>query len=69
MEGLAKNHLAKGTESGLTSALVAGDFYMKNNHFPGLARPYEFVAGMLADANRVEVRRESRLYIGGILST
>ncbi|KAG1677762.1 hypothetical protein FOA52_001074 [Chlamydomonas sp. UWO 241] len=44
-EGLAKRHLAKGD---VTSALVTSEWYMRNDHFPGFARPYEFASELLA---------------------
>lgn len=40
-ESLAMGHLKRGDT---TSALVASEWYMRNNHFPGWARPYEFAA-------------------------
>jgi len=40
-EGLSLGHLAKGDE---TAAMVASEWYMRNNHFPGWGRPYEFAS-------------------------
>eukprot|EP00878_Enallax_costatus_P032447 GHUV01035657.1.p1 GENE.GHUV01035657.1~~GHUV01035657.1.p1 ORF type:complete len:287 (+),score=54.57 GHUV01035657.1:112-972(+) len=40
-EALSLGHLARGDE---TSAMVASEWYMRNNHFPGWGRPYEFAS-------------------------
>lgn len=42
-EGLSLGHLSRGD---VTSSLVAGEWYMKNQHFPGWGRPYEFCADL-----------------------
>jgi hypothetical protein len=42
-EALSLGHLARGDA---TSAMVAGEWYMRNGHFPGWARPYEFCADL-----------------------
>ena len=40
-EQLSLGHLGRGDT---TSAMVASEWYMRNNHFPGWGRPYEFAA-------------------------
>ncbi|GAX75565.1 hypothetical protein CEUSTIGMA_g3008.t1 [Chlamydomonas eustigma] len=40
-ESLSLGHMSRGDN---TSALVASEWYMRNNHFNGWARPYEFAA-------------------------
>ncbi|WIA18097.1 hypothetical protein OEZ85_009575 [Tetradesmus obliquus] len=40
-EALSLGHLARGDA---TSAMVASEWYMRNNHFPGWGRPYEFAS-------------------------
>jgi hypothetical protein len=40
-ESLSLGHLSRGDA---TSAMVASEWYMRNNHFPGWARPYEFAS-------------------------
>ncbi|KAI8464671.1 MAG: hypothetical protein J3K34DRAFT_525991 [Monoraphidium minutum] len=42
-EALSLGHLGRGDA---TSAMVAGEWYMRNGHFPGWARPYEFCADL-----------------------
>lgn len=44
-EALSQSHLARKDE---TSALVASEWYMRNNFFPGWARPYEYAAELMA---------------------
>eukprot|EP00775_Hariotina_reticulata_P005352 gene5352-5588_t len=48
-EGLSLGHLAKGDE---TAAMVASEWYMRNNHFPGWGRPYEFAAELFQKIGR-----------------
>lgn len=50
-ESLSKGHLQRGD---VTSALVASEWYMRNNHFPGWARPYEFAAELLTGLGKRE---------------
>jgi hypothetical protein len=40
-EALSLGHLSRGDE---TSAMVASEWYMRNQHFPGWGRPYEFAS-------------------------
>lgn len=40
------------------SALIASEWYMRNDFFPGWARPYEFAAQLLADQKRYEEARD-----------
>lgn len=40
-EALSLGHLSR---QDTTSALVAAEWYMRNAHFPGWGRPYEFAA-------------------------
>ena len=48
-ENLAKSHLKKGDT---VSALVASEWYMRNNHFPNWARPYEFASELLSSLGK-----------------
>lgn len=41
-----------------TSALVASEWYMRNNFFPGWARPYEYAAELLTQLDRHEEARD-----------
>lgn len=43
-EALALGHLSRGDQ---TSAMVASEWSMRNNHFPGWGRPYEFACELL----------------------
>lgn len=54
-ERLLASHLAKGDEM---SALITGEWYMRRNHFPGWARPYEHVAGVYSELKRSEEARD-----------
>lgn len=54
-EGLARGHLQRGDQ---TSALVASEWYMRNNHFPGWARPYEFASELFQQLKRGEEARD-----------
>lgn len=40
-EALSLGHLSRGDA---TSAMVASEWYMRNQHFPGWGRPYEFAS-------------------------
>jgi len=40
------------------SALIASEWYMRNEFFPGWARPYEFAAELLAGQKRDEEARD-----------
>ncbi|GFH27860.1 uncharacterized protein HaLaN_26244 [Haematococcus lacustris] len=42
----------------VTSALVASEWYMRNNFFPGWARPYEFAAELFTRLKREEEARD-----------
>lgn len=35
-----------------TSSLVTSEWYMRNDHFPGWARPYEFAAELLSGVGK-----------------
>lgn len=48
-ESLARGHLKKGDT---VSALVASEWYMRNNHFPNWARPYEFASELLSSIGK-----------------
>jgi len=54
-ERLALGHLARGDQ---TSALVASEWYMRNNYFPGWARPYEFASELFTQLKRGEEARD-----------
>lgn len=54
-ERLLASHLAKNDEM---SALITGEWYMRRNHFPGWARPYEHAAGVYARLGRGEEARD-----------
>lgn len=54
-EALASGHLSRKDE---TSALVATEYYNRNNHFPNWARPYEFAADVLMQLGRKEEGRD-----------
>lgn len=51
-EALALGHLARGDQ---TSAMVASEWSMRNNHFPGWGRPYEFAFELLQKVSAVGV--------------
>lgn len=55
-EGLAEGHLSRGDQ---TSALVACEWYMRNNHFPGWGKPYEFAAEIFQRLKRLEECRDT----------
>ncbi|GBF98503.1 hypothetical protein Rsub_11494 [Raphidocelis subcapitata] len=57
-EALSLGHLARGD---VTSALVAAEWYMRNNHFPGWGRPYEFAAELYKKTREEECRDVARL--------
>ncbi|GFH08268.1 uncharacterized protein HaLaN_03203, partial [Haematococcus lacustris] len=46
------------TADAITSALVASEWYMRNNFFPGWARPYEFAAELFTRLKREEEARD-----------
>lgn len=48
-EALSLGHLARGDE---TSAMVASEWYMRNQHFPGWGRPYEFASELFHKVRR-----------------
>lgn len=54
-ERLALAHLAKGDQM---SALITGEWYMRNSHFPGWGRPYEFNSQLMARVGRAEEARD-----------
>ncbi|GLC37181.1 hypothetical protein PLESTB_000988700 [Pleodorina starrii] len=54
-EGLAFGHLGRKDQ---TSAMVASEWYMRNNHFPGWARPYEFASELFGTLGRHEEARD-----------
>ena len=54
-ERLLASHLSKGDEM---SALITGEWYMRRNHFPGWARPYEHVARIYEKLGRAEEARD-----------
>jgi hypothetical protein len=54
-EALAAAHLAKGD---LMSALITGEWYMRQGRFPGWGRPFEFNVTMLKAAGRSEEARD-----------
>jgi len=54
-ERLLASHLRKSDEM---SALITGEWYMRRNHFPGWARPYEHVSKIYASLNRKEEARD-----------
>ena len=47
------------------SALVASEWYMRNNHFPGWAQPYEFASEILAQLKRKEEARDLARWVRG----
>jgi hypothetical protein len=49
-EALSLGHLARGDA---TSAMVASEWYMRNTHFPGWARPYEFASELFRKVGAV----------------
>ncbi|GLI66125.1 hypothetical protein VaNZ11_009855 [Volvox africanus] len=54
-EGLALAHLSR---SDPTSAMVAAEWYMRGNHFPGWGRPYEFASEVYGNLGRHEEARD-----------
>ncbi|KAG2424014.1 hypothetical protein HXX76_014839 [Chlamydomonas incerta] len=54
-EQLALGHLARGDK---TSAMVAAEWYMRNGHFVGWARPYEFASDLFMQLGRGEEGRD-----------
>jgi hypothetical protein len=50
-EALSLGHLARGDA---TSAMVASEWYMRNNHFPGWGRPYEFASELFQKVRDIE---------------
>jgi hypothetical protein len=54
-ETLALNHLEKGD---LMSAMITGEWYMRQGQFPEWGRPYEFNWQLLQKANRNEESRD-----------
>lgn len=55
-EQLVTNHLQK---EDVMSALITGEWYMRNNHFPRWGRPFEFNAHLYMRLNRLEEARDS----------
>lgn len=49
-EALSLGHLARGDA---TSAMVASEWYMRNQHFPGWGRPYEFASELFHKVRRL----------------
>ena len=41
------------------SALITGEWYMRNNHFPRWGRPFEFNAHLYKSVGRMEESRDS----------
>ena len=41
------------------SALITGEWYMRNNHFPRWGRPFEFNAHLYKSIGRLEESRDS----------
>ncbi|GIL56818.1 hypothetical protein Vafri_12127 [Volvox africanus] len=54
-EGLALGHLGRKDP---TSAMVAAEWYMRGNHFPGWGRPYEFASEVYSNLGRHEEARD-----------
>ncbi|PSC67647.1 Cyclin delta-3 isoform 1 [Micractinium conductrix] len=54
-ERLVQAHLDKGDQM---SALITGEWYMRNTFFPGWGRPYEFNSQLLARVGRGEEARD-----------
>ncbi|KAG2498379.1 hypothetical protein HYH03_003638 [Edaphochlamys debaryana] len=54
-ESLATAHLGRNDK---TSAMVASEWYMRNGHFPGWARPYEFASDLYMGLGRGEEGRD-----------
>ncbi len=50
-----------------TSALVASEWYMRNNFFPGWGRPYEFASELFTKLNRDEEARDMARCVGKYL--
>jgi len=48
-EALSLGHLSRGDA---TSAMVASEWYMRNQHFPGWGRPYEFASELFQKVRR-----------------
>eukprot|EP00879_Flechtneria_rotunda_P027676 GHRR01029657.1.p1 GENE.GHRR01029657.1~~GHRR01029657.1.p1 ORF type:complete len:344 (+),score=121.23 GHRR01029657.1:363-1394(+) len=59
-EALSLGHLSRGDQM---SAMVASEWYMRNNHFPGWARPYEFACELFQKiGSRGEEARDMARY-------
>lgn len=59
-EALSLGHLSRGDA---TSAMVASEWYMRNQHFPGWARPYEFASELFKKiGKREEEERDMARY-------
>lgn len=54
-ERLLASHLERRDEM---SALITGEWYMRRNHFPGWARPYEHVSRVYSSLGRTEEARD-----------
>lgn len=54
-ERLALAHLGK---EDTMSALITGEWYMRNSHFPGWGRPFEFNSQLMARVGRQEEARD-----------
>lgn len=54
-ESLAAGHLLRNDQ---TSAMVASEWYMRSNHFPGWGRPYEYAAELFGQLKRHEEARD-----------
>ncbi|KAL4422026.1 hypothetical protein ABPG77_005456 [Micractinium sp. CCAP 211/92] len=54
-ERLVQAHLDKGDTM---SALITGEWYMRNSHFPGWGRPFEFASQLMARVGRGEESRD-----------
>lgn len=54
-ERLVQAHLDKGDTM---SALITGEWYMRNSHFPGWGRPFEFASQLMARVGRAEESRD-----------
>ncbi|KAL4440277.1 hypothetical protein ABPG75_003278 [Micractinium tetrahymenae] len=54
-ERLVQAHLDKGDTM---SALITSEWYMRNSHFPGWGRPYEYASQLMARVGRAEESRD-----------
>lgn len=54
-ERLVQAHMGKGDQM---SALITGEWYMRNSHFPGWGRPFEFNSQLMAGVGRKEEARD-----------